>query len=202
MLGKSNLVLQRRINQMESRISKSTLRIVWAAICLALAIILPFVTGNIPTFGQLLCPMHLPVLLCGFLCGPIWGMVVGFVSPLLRTVLFQMPPFPNAAVPMAFELLTYGGVAGLCYQLFPKKKAFLWVDLIIAMICGRIIGIIAKIILFTALGLTGKITAAALFASYVTDTIPGMIIQIVLIPLIVIGLKKAKLIPYEEKKKD
>ncbi len=186
---------------MDSRISKNTLRIVWAAVCLALALVLPFLTGNIPAIGSKLCPMHLPVLLCGFLCGPVWGMVVGFVAPLLRSVLFQMPPFHNAAVPMAFELLAYGGVAGLCYKLLPGKKLFLWVDLLIAMICGRIVGVIAKIILFTALGMGGKLTAAALFASYVTDTIPGMITHIVLIPLIVIGLKKARLIPYEEKKK-
>ncbi len=186
---------------MNSRISSRTLRLVWAAVCLALALVLPFLTGQIPEIGSKLCPMHLPVLLCGFLCGPVWGMAVGFVAPLLRTLLFSMPPFPQVAVPMAFELLAYGGVAGLCYNLLPKKKVFLWVDLVIAMIAGRIVGVLAKLVCVGLLGMKGKIAAAALFTSYVTDTIPGIIVQIILIPLIVIALKKAGLVPVEPKDK-
>ncbi|MBO7335841.1 MAG: ECF transporter S component [Lachnospiraceae bacterium] len=186
---------------MNSRTSSRTLQLVWAAVCLALALVLPFLTGNIPEIGSKLCPMHLPVLLCGFLCGPVWGMVVGFVAPLLRSVMFHMPPFPQVAVPMAFELLTYGGIAGLCYKLLPKKKVFLWVDLVIAMIAGRIVGVLAKLVCVGILGMKGNIAAAALFTSYVTDTIPGIIVQIILIPLIIIALKKARLIPAEPAEK-
>ena len=102
---------------------------------------------------------------------------------------------------MAFELLTYGGIAGLCYKLLPKKKVFLWVDLVIAMIAGRIVGVLAKLVCVGILGMKGNIAAAALFTSYVTDTIPGIIVQIILIPLIIIALKKARLIPAEPAEK-
>ena len=95
-------------------------RLTYAALCLALAIVLPFLTGQIPEIGSALCPMHIPVLLCGFLCGWPWGLAVGFVAPLLRSVLFGMPPMFPGAVAMAFELAVYGGVSGFLYRKFPK----------------------------------------------------------------------------------
>ena len=94
-------------------------RMVFAALCLALALVLPFLTGQIPQVGSALCPMHIPVLLCGFLCGWPWGLAVGFIAPLLRSVIFGMPPMVPAAVAMAFELATYGAVAGFLYRKFP-----------------------------------------------------------------------------------
>ena len=86
--------------------STVTRKLVFAALLLALAMVLPFLTGQIPQIGQALCPMHIPVLLCGFVCGPIYAMAVGFIAPLLRFALFGMPPIFPTGVSMAFELLT------------------------------------------------------------------------------------------------
>ena len=98
-------------------------QLVLAAVCLALCLVLPFLTGQIPEIGSMLSPMHIPVLLCGFLCGPAWAVVVGAVAPLLRFALFGMPPlFPTGAA-MCFELLTYGVVSGALYRLLPAKKS-------------------------------------------------------------------------------
>ena len=86
-------------------------KLTFSALFLALAMVLPFITGQIPEIGKSLCPMHIPVLLCGFLCGSPWGLAVGFIAPLLRSVVFGMPKvFPDAVV-MAFELATDGGTA-------------------------------------------------------------------------------------------
>ena len=93
--------------------SLQTRKLTYAALFLALAMVLPFLTAQIPEIGSMLSPMHIPVLLCGFLCGWPWGLAVGFIAPPLRSVLFGMPAmFPGAAA-MAFELATYGAVSGL-----------------------------------------------------------------------------------------
>ena len=119
-----------------NRLLKMTL----SALFLALAYVMPFLTGQIPEMGAMLCPMHLPVLLCGFICGWPWGMVVGFISPLLRSMLTGgFPPMFPTAVCMAFELAAYGAVSGLMHRLLPKKKSYIYVSLLIAMIAGRIV---------------------------------------------------------------
>ena len=97
-------------------------RLVYASLFLALALALPFLTGQIPQIGAMLTPMHFPVLLCGFLCGWQWGIAVGFAAPLLRSVLFGMPVMYPMAVCMALELATYAAVAGMLYRVFPQKR--------------------------------------------------------------------------------
>ena len=87
-------------------------RLTYAALYLAIAMVLPFITGQIPDIGKALSPMHIPVLLCGFMCGWPWGLVVGFIAPLMRSVLFGMPALFPDAVSMAFELAVYGGLSG------------------------------------------------------------------------------------------
>ena len=114
-------------------------RLTYAAMCLALALLLPFLTGQNQKLGSMLCLMHIPVLLCGFLCGWPWGLAVGFIAPLLRSVIFGMPPMPVVAVPMAFELATYGVAAGFLYRKFPKTIPGIYASLVIAMITGRIV---------------------------------------------------------------
>jgi len=173
--------------------NKKTLKLTYAALCLALAIVLPFLTGQIPQIGQALCPMHIPVLLCGFLCGWPWGLAIGFIAPLLRSVLFGMPPLFPTACAMAFELAAYGALSGLLYKLLPKKTGYIYVTLIAAMIGGRIVWGIARLI-FAGIQGTG-FTFAAFIAGAITGSIPGIILHIVLIPLIVIALKKANLVP-------
>ena len=97
-------------------------RLTYAALYLAIAIVLPFITGQIPEIGSALCPMHIPALLCGFMGGWPWGMAVGFIAPLLRSVMFGMPTMFPGAVAMAFELAVYGGMAGFLRQKLPRKK--------------------------------------------------------------------------------
>ena len=94
---------------------------------IAIAMLLPSITMHIKEIGKALCPMHLPVILCGFVCGPVCGAAVGFVSPLLRMFIFHMP-LPVDAITMAFELLAYGLFAGLFYKIFPKKIPFVYVS--------------------------------------------------------------------------
>ncbi|MBQ2707178.1 MAG: ECF transporter S component [Clostridia bacterium] len=167
-------------------------KLVFAAMCLALALVLPFLTGQIPEIGAALSPMHIPALLCGFICGPVWGGIVGAAAPLLRHVLFGMPPL-MAAIPMAFELAVYGISAGVLYRLLPKKVPFLYVALIGAMIDGRIVWGIVKLIMSVAQA--SEFTFAAFIAGAVTGAIPGIICHIILVPVIVLALKRAKLMP-------
>ena len=166
-------------------------KLTYAALYLAIAMVLPFVTGQIPEIGSMLCPMHLPVLLCGFMCGAPWGLAVGFISPLLRSVVFGMPPMYPTAVAMAFEMAVYGGLAGLLYRLLPRKKSTIYVVLVIAMIAGRIVLGAAHVILA---GLSGSVyTWSAFLAGAVTDAVPGIVLQLVLIPLVVMAMERAGL---------
>lgn len=167
-------------------------RLIGAALCLALAMVLPLLTGQIPQVGQMLLPMHIPVLLCGFVCGPVWGCIVGFVAPLLRYVIFGMPVIFPMGISMAFELAAYGLVSGLLYRMLPKKTLNIYLSLIGAMIFGRILWGIVRFILA---GLSGSQFPFSMFlAGAITDAIPGIILQLVLIPVIVMALKKAKLL--------
>ncbi len=160
-----------------------------SAMFLALALLLPFLTGQIQYIGQMLCPMHLPVLLCGFLCGPLWGFAVGLAAAPLRSVLFGMPQMPNALY-MAAELAVYGLLTGLFYKIFPKKKIFIYLSLILAMIGGRTV----YAIVFLLANIAGTDTIGPVFQHILSATIltawPGIILQILLIPIILIILKK------------
>lgn len=164
---------------------------VLAALFLALAYLMPFLTGQIPEIGSMLCPMHLPVLICGFICGPVWGAVVGFIAPLFRSLLTGgFPPLFPTAVCMAFELAAYGAVAGVMHKLLPRKRAFIYCSLLTAMIAGRIVWGIA---MFLCLGTDG-FTFTAFLAGAITGAIPGIIAQIVLVPAIVMLLDNPKIL--------
>ncbi|MBO5329351.1 MAG: ECF transporter S component [Anaerotignum sp.] len=152
---------------------------------LALALVMPFLTGQIPQIGSMLCPMHFPVLLCGFFCGGGMGLLVGFIAPLLRSFLFGMPMMFPAAVCMAFEMAVYGLAAGYLYRLLPKQKWAVYVSLVCAMIFGRIVwGIVMLVCVGAEFGM------AAFVAGAVTTALPGIILQLVLIPAIVIVMEK------------
>ena len=170
--------------------NKIIVKLTYSALCLALGLVLPFLTGQIPEIGAMLCPMHFPVILCGFLCGFPWGMAVGFVTPILRSVIFGMPPMMTA-IPMAFELLTYGLLAGLFYKLIENKVFGTYVSLISAMIGGRIVWGIAMTICL-GLGDNG-FTFAAFIAGAFTNAIPAIILQLVLIPVLVMVLENPKI---------
>ena len=161
-----------------------------SAAFLALAYIMPFLTGQVPEIGAMLCPLHIPVLLCGFICGWPWGLAVGFIAPLFRSLTLGMPPFFPKAVCMAFELAAYGALAGLMHRILPRRKLYIYVSLLTAMIIGRLVWGSA---MFICLGLSGgSFTFAAFLAGAVTNAIPGIIIQIVLIPVLVMVLDRPK----------
>ncbi len=166
-------------------------KLTYAALFLALALVLPFLTGQIPQIGSALSPMHIPVLLCGFLVGWPWGLAVGFIAPLLRSVIFGMPVMVPGAVAMAFELAVYGLVSGILYRLLPKKKWSIYVTLIVAMLAGRAVWGIARLIIA---GLSGNSFTWALFlAGAFTNAVPGIILHIILIPVIVMVLERTDL---------
>lgn len=168
--------------------SKALRKMVLAALFLALALVLPFLTGQIPEVGSMLCPMHIPALLCGFFCGWPWGLAVGLISPVLRSILFGMPPMFPIAICMSFELATYGAVSGWLYAKLPKKKISVYAALLAAMILGRLVWGAAR---FVCTGLdVSAFGISAFWAGAVTTAIPGIIVQIVLIPLLVIALEK------------
>ena len=170
---------------------KKNRRLAYAALFLALALVLPFLTGQIPTIGKALSPMHIPVMLCGFLCGPLWGAAVGAVAPLLRSVLFGMPAMVPGGVAMTFELAAYGVLSGWLYRLLPRKPWSIYVSLLVAMIGGRLVWGAAR---FALAGLSGsEFPFSAFLAGAVTGAIPGIVLHIVLIPLLVMGLERAKL---------
>lgn len=175
-----------------TNIKKNLLDLVLSALFLALALVLPFLTGQIPEIGAMLCPMHIPVLLCGFICSWKWGLAVGVAAPLLRSVIFTMPPMFPTAVCMAFELAVYGLVSGLMHKILPKKAVYIYVALLISMIAGRIVWGIA---MFTCMGISGGMFSfSAFIAGAVTNAIPGIVVQLILIPVIVMLLHKTKLI--------
>ena len=169
------------------------LKMILAALFLALAYIMPFLTGQIPEIGSMLCPMHLPVLLCGFICGPVWGVVVGFIAPLFRSLATGgFPPMFPTAVCMAFELAAYGAIAGLMHKLLPKKKPYIYCSLLTAMIAGRLVWGAA---MFICVGINGgAFTLSAFLAGAVLNAIPGIIVQILLIPLLVMILDNPKIL--------
>ncbi|MBO7176408.1 MAG: ECF transporter S component [Clostridia bacterium] len=165
------------------KLRNQTLRMVLTALFLAFAYVMPFLTGQIPEIGSMLCPMHIPVLLCGFVCGWPWGLAVGLIAPLFRSLTLGMPPLYPTAICMALELAVYGAVAGWLHRRLPRKKLYIYCSLLTAMLAGRLVWGGA---MFVCLGLGGgQFTPAAFFAGAVVNAIPGIVVQIVLVPILV-----------------
>ena len=172
-------------------------KLILSGLFLALALVLPFFTGQIPQIGEMLCPMHLPVILCGFVCGGGWGAAVGFVAPLLRYLLFQMPPIYPAGLSMAFEMAVYGFVCGWLYLRLSGHKWRIYPALISAMVLGRVVWGIVRLILA---GLSAQsFTMAAFISGALLTAIPGILLQLVLVPLLVTALERAKVMPHERR---
>lgn len=178
---------------MRTDTKKQTLNLVYAAMCLALCQVLPLLTGQIPQIAQLFSPMHIPVLLAGFLCGPWWAMAVGFIAPPLRHVLFHIPAYPTF-VAMAFELAAYGLVSGLLYRKLPRKTPYIYVTLIVAMIAGRIVSGLANVVLYSLGAKEGTYTLAMFLSAHFIKAWPALILHIVLIPVLVLALQRAHII--------
>ena len=167
-----------------------------SAMFLALGMVLPFVTGYVPMVGKMLLPMHIPVLLCGLICGWQWGAAVGLVCPLLRHMIFQMPPMLDA-IGMTFELCAYGAVVGFLYARSKWKCVrALYRSLLIAMVSGRVVWALVRMVM---MGMGAREFGwEAFVAGALTSAIPGIILQLTLIPIIMVALDRAKLVPFSK----
>lgn len=175
---------------MNTKTRSRTHQLVLAALFLALAFVLPMITGHVPQVGNMLCPMHFPVLLAGFVLGGPWGLALGFIAPLLRSVLFGMPPMYPIAISMAFELATYGLVSGLVWHRVKHTLPMMYAALVSAMVAGRLVWGAVR---FVLAGLSGTAFPFSAFLSGALLTaVPGIIAQLILIPLILSALQKAK----------
>lgn len=176
----------------------TTKKITLSAMFIALGLVLPIFTGHIQLIGNMLLPMHIPVFLCGLICGWQYGLVVGAVLPIMRSVIFGMPPLFPVAIAMTFELATYGFVSGFLYNNWFRWQCIvaLYRCMIIAMLVGRIVWGAAEIIL---LGIAGSaFTWQAFIAGAFLNAIPGIIIQLTLIPAIMLALNKTGLVKFKK----
>ena len=178
----------------QKRKSQPIKNLVTAAMMMALGLVLPFLTGQIPEVGSMMLPMHLPVLLCGLICGWQYGGVVGFVLPLFRYVLFGMPPMP-AGVAMAFELATYGAVVGWLYSHARWQCVVsLYRCLIAAMIAGRLVWAAVRVVMTGVAGV--PFTWELFLSGALLTAIPGIILQLIVIPAVMVALNRTGLVRF------
>lgn len=179
----------------------SLYRMIISALMVALGWALPFVLGNVQILEQGISPMHIPAMIAGLTCGPVWGLAVGFVTPILRSVTVGMPPMPMVAVPMAFELAVYGGLSGLMYPLFVRTLfrkdkshiAAMVLALLVAMILGRFVGGAAKAVV---MGMNGKSYGwQAFITAYFVTTAVGAVIHLIVVPAVTFALERSGLSP-------
>jgi len=163
-----------------------------AAVCVALCVVLPQAFHAIPGAGSIYLPMHIPVLLCGLICGWPYGLLCGLLGPLLSSLFTSMPPM--AFLPqMLIECAVYGLASGLLIYFIRTKKIYLdlYISLTLAMLAGRIFAGISRALIFSP----GNISMASFATDYFVKGLPGIIIQLALLPTIVFAITKARLIP-------
>lgn len=170
--------------------------LVLTSLFITLTLVMPFLTAQIPSIGSMLLPMHIPVLLAGFVCGGRVGMIVGLVSPILRSILFGMPPMFPTATAMAFELGAYGLVAGMLYLKLKGGLISIYTSLVCSMVVGRFVW---GIVMYICLGVQGTVFGfeAFLVGAFINASI-GIVLQLVLIPICVLLLETHGLV-YVEK---
>lgn len=176
--------------------NKNLNKLVLSAMFIAIGLVLPFLTGQIKQIGNMLLPMHLPVILCGLICGWQYGIGTGFILPLLRSAIFGMPTMYPNAVAMAFELATYGFVVGFLYAQTKKQNVLsIYKCLIIAMISGRVVWGVVEVIL---LGMGGAFTYEMFIAGAFLNSIPGIVLQLVLIPALMVLLDRTGIVKFKK----
>lgn len=169
--------------------NKKNINITLSSLFFAIAIVLPFFTGQIREIGKMLLPMHLPIFLCGLICGPYYGLIVGLITPIFRSIVVGMPVLYPNALAMAVELASYGFISGFIYKNSKNKTIFsIYKSLIIAMILGRIIWGICQVLLMQMVG--NAFTFTLFIANGFLSGIPGIIMQLVLIPIIITAINK------------
>lgn len=179
---------------MEIFVMNNVKKLAVTAMLFAVGMVLPFFIGQIPAIGKMLLPMHIPVLLCGFIVGWQYGALIGFLLPIVRGLVFGMPPLYPNAIAMAFEMAAYGFVSGYLYSHARWQcTKMLYISLVTAMLAGRIVWAFAEVIL---LGIGGNIFTWKMFAAGAfLNAIPGIIVQLTLIPIIMVTLRRAKVVP-------
>ena len=163
-------------------------KVVLTALFIALGLTLPMITANVPMIGNMLLPMHFPIIICGLICGAGYGALAGVITPLLRSFIFGMPPLFPIATAMAFELAAYGAVAGLVYVVIQKSKGSVYPALIISMLSGRAVWGVVTFILFRMMGKT--LTLQMFIAGAFTNAVPGIVGQLIIIPVLMYYLAK------------
>lgn len=179
---------------MEIFVMNNVKKLAVTAMLFAVGMVLPFFIGQIPAIGKMLLPMHIPVLLCGFIVGWQYGALIGFLLPIVRGLAFGMPPLYPNAIAMAFEMAAYGFVSGYLYSHAKWQcTKMLYISLVTAMLSGRLVWAFAEVIL---LGIGGNTFTWKMFAAGAfLNAIPGIIVQLTLIPLIMVALRRAKVVP-------
>lgn len=168
-----------------------TKQLIYAALCIAIGVALPQTLHAVPNAGSIFLPMHIPVLICGLICGWPLGLACGILTPLISSLITGMPPM--AYLPgMLIELAVYGLSTGLVLKHVSTGKtiADLYIALICAMIAGRLVYGVVNALIFMA----GKYSFTLWLTGAFVTALPGIVIQFVLIPLVVIAMEKAKLI--------
>lgn len=162
------------------------------AVCIALCYVVPLLFHGVQNAGRVFLPMHLPVFLCGLICGWQYGLLCGLAGPALSSLLSSMPPV--AILPsMMLELAVYGCVSGLMMRFIRTKNTYadLYISLIAALLCGRVVAGLMQALIFSK----GAYSMTAWVSGYVVTSWPGTLIQLVLLPSVVFALMKAHLIP-------
>lgn len=178
-----------------------TLRKMVLSVCfLVMGWLLPLVTLRIPTIGNMLCPMHIPVLLCGLILGPKYGGIVGMILPITRSIFWGMPPLYPTAICMMIELATYGAVSGIIYHILGNKMnqnslARIYIALISAMLIGRVLWGISRVVcgLFDANYFTWQLFMAGAFIT----AWPGILLQLILIPPLIKILSHLQVLKFD-----
>ena len=166
-----------------------------SAFCIALCVVLPMAFHMVQDAGKVFCPMHIPVLLCGLICGWPFGVLCGLVGPLLSSLITGMP-LMSLLPSMMLELAVYGAVTGILMRVVHTKSNYanLYISLICAMLSGRVVSGIAKALIFSA----GTYSFDAWITTSFVTALPGIIIQLAIVPAIVAALTRAHLIPEKQ----
>ncbi len=188
-----------RIFGMDETRKKPIINLTLSAMFMALGLVLPFLTGQIKQIGSMLLPMHIPVFLCGLICGWQYGLIVGFIVPLLRSMVFGMPILFPTGIAMAFELATYGAVIGWLYSHSRWQCVIaLYRCMIAAMLAGRLVWGVVQVVL---LGINGNgFTWQMFIAGAFLNAVPGIILQLILIPTIMVALNRTGLVRFGRNK--
>jgi hypothetical protein len=160
---------------------------VLAALFIAVGLVLPSFFHFMGA-GTVFLPMHLPVLICGLVCGWQWGFLAGATLPLLSSLLTGMPELFPLAIAMMFELAAYGFLTGWLLPHFKAQHGRLYLALIAAMLGGRLVSGLAKLVLF---GLAGLPFGWQIFigGAFIT-ALPGILLQLALVPPLTMAINR------------